>query len=124
MDVFFAEGFLPNYSFPRNIVHFWIQDERGLIKESPERSMDIALSEYAPGRSLVINKQTYISGGLFDYYTVLHNENRYKAAEPWLKLNEYRHLVKYCPSQKCGWFGVDSNLEYAPYAVQFLKNVK
>lgn len=114
MDVFFAEGFLPNYSFPRNIVHFWIQDERGLIKESPERSMDIALSEYAPGRSLVINKQTYISGGLFDYYTVLHNENRYKAAEPWLKLNEYRHLVKYCPSQNCGWFGVDSNLEICP----------
>ena len=41
-----------------------IEDLNGIVRESPERSIDIALSEYAPGRSLVVNKQTYISGGL------------------------------------------------------------
>lgn len=114
MDVLFSEGMLPNYSFPRNIVHFWIEDLNGVVKESPDRSIDIALSEYAPGRSLVVNKQTYISGGLFDYYTKFHKDKRSKAAEAWLKIDEYKKKVSCCTSISCGWFGVNETYNICP----------
>lgn len=114
MDVLFTEGLLPNYSFPRNIVNFWIENLSGLVVESPERSIDIALSEYAPGRSLVVNKQTYISGGLYDYYTKFKKENRFKAAQPWLELDETSKKVQCCSNIACGWFGVEENFNKCP----------
>lgn len=114
MDFLFAEGMLPNYSFPRNIVNFWVEDLYGRVKESPERSIDIALSEYAPGRRLVINKQTYISGGLYDYYTKINRKNSYHAAKPWLELEENKKQVQCCSSATCGWFGVNENYKFCP----------
>lgn len=114
MDVLFSEGLLPNYSFPRNIVNFWIEDMNGKVKESPERSIDIALSEYAPGRSLVVNKQTYISGGLFDYYTKFQKDKQYRAAKPWLELDEHKKSVQCCSNSACGWFGVNKGFDSCP----------
>lgn len=114
IDVLFSEGVLPNYSFPRNIVNFWIEDINGKLKESPERSIDIALSEYAPGRSLVVDKQTYISGGIFNYYTKLEKGVGFNAARPWLKLNEYNTLVYYCTNEYCGWFGLEEKHKNCP----------
>ncbi|GAU78663.1 DEAD/DEAH box helicase [Fusibacter sp. 3D3] len=121
MDVLFTEGLLPNYSFPRNIVNFWIEDMNGKVKESPERSIDIALSEYAPGRSLVVDKQTYISGGLFDYYTKFKKDKQYKAAEPWLELDEYKKSVQCCSNSACGWFGVNEGVDICPLCGGILK---
>ena len=114
MDVLFSEGMLPNYSFPRNIVHFWIEDLNGVVKESPERSIDIALSEYLPRASLVVNKQTYISGGLYDYYTKLNKSKRFKTNTTWLELEEYRKEVLCCTSSLCGWFGVSEIYDECP----------
>ncbi len=114
MDVLFEEGFLPTYSFPRNIVHFWIEKENGTILESPERSIDIALSEYAPGRMLVVNKKSYISGGLYDHYTKYDPNYKYKAAEPWLKMNEYKKTMRMCKNKDCNWFGVGTRAERCP----------
>lgn len=114
IDVLFSEGLLPNYSFPRNIVNFWIEDINGIVKESPERSIDVALSEYAPGRSIVVNKQTYISGGLFDYYTKFQKDKRFKAAEQWLELDEYKKTVQCCSNKTCGWFGIDEDIDSCP----------
>ncbi len=114
VDVLFSEGMIPNYSFPRNIVHFWIEDLNGRVKESPERSIDIALSEYAPGRSFVVNKLTYISGGLFDYYTKFQKDKKFNAAEAWLELDEYKKTVFCCTHDFCGWFGVNVVYERCP----------
>lgn len=108
LDILFSEGLLPTYSFPRNIVHFWIEDDNGKIKESPERSIDIALSEYAPGRIIVVDKKSYISGALYDHYTKYDQDNKYKAAEPWLKTEEYRKSIYCCENDNCGWFGLES----------------
>lgn len=108
MDVLFKEGFLPTYSFPRNVVHFWIEGQYGKIDESPERSMDIALSEYAPGRMIVVNKKSYISGGLYDHYTKNEKEYSFKAAEPWLKMNEYKKYTYSCENPNCNWFGLEN----------------
>ncbi len=108
MDVLFEEGFLPTYSFPRNVVHFWIEGQYGKVDESPERSMDIALSEYAPGKMIVVNKKSYISGGLYDHYTKYKNQYTYKAAEPWLKMNEYKKYTYSCENPNCNWFGLEN----------------
>lgn len=35
------------------------------IKQRPQQSVDIALSEYAPGRELVVDKETYRVGGIY-----------------------------------------------------------
>lgn len=107
LDVLFKEGLLPTYSFPKDIVHFWIEKEYGKIDESPERSIDIALSEYAPGRMIVVNKKSYISGGLYDHYTKYNKEHAYKAAQPWLNMKEYKKQIYCCINEDCGWFGLE-----------------
>ena len=105
MDVLFSKGLLPTYSFPRDVVPFWIEDDKGKVVQSPERSIDIALSEYAPGRMLVVNKKTYVSGGLYDHYTKRTSEYKYNAAQPWLSMTEYRSNVFKCKNNTCSWFG-------------------
>lgn len=122
MDVLFEEGFLPTYSFPRNIVHFWIERENGSIIESPERSLDIALSEYAPGRMIVVNKKSYISGGIYDHYTKYDPKYRYKAAEPWLKMSEYKKTVHMCKNKDCNWFGIGINSDKCPLCNESLES--
>lgn len=68
LDLLFDEGLLPSYAFPTGLCSFVIQewDNRQIqIKERPQLGKTQALSEYAPGRLLVVNKQTYRVGGLF-----------------------------------------------------------
>lgn len=105
-DVFFKEGVLPTYSFPRNIVNFWIEDKNGKIVQSPERSIDLALSEYSPGKIVVVNKRSYVSGALYDHYTKYSKEYLYNQAEPWLKMNEHNMIVYMCNEPHCGWVDI------------------
>ncbi|MFT5872267.1 MAG: ATP-dependent helicase YprA (DUF1998 family) [Clostridium sp.] len=114
LDVLFTEGYLPTYSFPRNIVHFWIEDKYGKIKESPERSVDLSLSEYAPGRMIVVDEKSYISGAIYDHYTKYEPNFKYKAAEPWLKIKEYNKDVYCCTNDNCGWFGLENDTLTCP----------
>ena len=73
LELLFECGFLPSYAFPRDVRSFvieeWKQDSRGQwrigIKQRPEQSVDIALSEYAPGRELIVDKATYRVGGIY-----------------------------------------------------------
>lgn len=66
LDACLEEGLIPSYSFPKNVVGFNIYNANGKIIQRTERSLDMALSEYAPGRSLVVNKETYTSGAIYD----------------------------------------------------------
>lgn len=73
LDVLFDEGFLPSYAFPREVRSFtieeWKRREHGPsrigIRQRPQQSVDIALSEYAPGRELIVDKQTYRVNGIY-----------------------------------------------------------
>ncbi|WP_162005400.1 DEAD/DEAH box helicase [Dictyobacter vulcani] len=72
LDVLFDQGLLPSYAFPTDLSSFSVFEkdgERVLIKERPQQSKSQALSEYAPGRLLVINKKTYRVGGIYDEQT-------------------------------------------------------
>jgi hypothetical protein len=69
LDLLFDRGLLPSYAFPTDLCSFVVQErgEYGRIKEKerPQLGKTQALSEYAPGRLLVINKKTYRVGGIF-----------------------------------------------------------
>lgn len=121
LDTLFIESFLPTYSFPRNVVNFWIEDQYGNIIESPERSIDIALSEYAPGRMIVVNKKSYISGAIYNHYTKYNKEFRYKVAEPWLEMKEYNKTIYCCNNENCGWFGLENDNSRCPLCGSLLE---
>lgn len=64
----FDAGMLPSYAFPTDLATFYIFERDGenvRVKERPQQSKSQALSEYAPGRLLVVNKETYRVGGIF-----------------------------------------------------------
>lgn len=68
LNVLFDEGLLPSYAFPTDLCTFYVFEhggDHGRIKERPQQSKGTALSEYAPGRLLVVNKQTYRVGGIY-----------------------------------------------------------
>ena len=68
LDALLEEGIFPTYSFPKDVVGFYVEDYSGSrIEQKPERPLETAISEYAPGRIIVINKTTYKSGGISIY---------------------------------------------------------
>ena len=68
IEFLFAHGVLPAYAFPRDLVALQIEqlDNRRQVQiiERPQQGANVALSEYAPGRLVVVNKQTYRIGAV------------------------------------------------------------
>jgi hypothetical protein len=71
LDFLFDQGILPTYAFPRSLSSFLVERfefrngrRRVVAAERPQQSAALALSEYAPGRLIVIDKKTYRSGGV------------------------------------------------------------
>jgi ATP-dependent helicase YprA (DUF1998 family) len=66
IEFFFSHSVLPAYAFPRDLIALEIGDpaKPGEAKERPQQSAAIALSEYAPGRTVVVNKKTYRVGAV------------------------------------------------------------
>lgn len=65
LDALYEEGIIPTYSFPKNVVSTYIPDMNGKILYEVERGLDVAIGEYAPGRAIVVDKQTYQIGGFY-----------------------------------------------------------
>lgn len=71
LSFLFDRGLLPSYAFPTDLCDFLVEEYkrdagrlRVLVKERPQLAIGKALSEYAPGRLLVIDKVTYRAGGV------------------------------------------------------------
>jgi ATP-dependent helicase YprA (DUF1998 family) len=71
LEFLFDKGLLPSYAFPTDLVDFLVEDVKKdggrwkvVVKEKPQLAITKALSEYAPGRLVVIDKLTYRSGGV------------------------------------------------------------
>jgi Zn finger protein HypA/HybF involved in hydrogenase expression len=68
IEFLFSHGFLPSYAFPRDLCALQIEEERPgpgrrvRIIQRPQQGLNIALSEYAPGRIVVVDKKTYRVG--------------------------------------------------------------
>lgn len=71
LSFLFAHGVLPSYAFPTSLSSFVVEQfknragqRRVAVKERPQLALAQALSEYAPGRLVVIDKITYRVGGV------------------------------------------------------------
>lgn len=109
-DVFYREGFIPSYSFPKNVIRFFVEkeSERGKnaprdIQYAPERDIAIALSEYAPGRFVTIDKKIYKSGGI--YANPRPKGFEQNQAEYYFKNKDYYNDIYIC--SECNWFGIE-----------------
>lgn len=73
LEFLFFHSLLPSYAFPTSLCSFLVDKSQKNPKgfweirtlQRPQQSISKALSEYAPGRLLVIDKKTYRSGGVF-----------------------------------------------------------
>ncbi len=108
-DDLFERGILPTYSFPLDVVDFNIEDtETGETKLSPQRSIDLAINEYAPGRTIVVDKKTYKSAGIYSPSRRNDVVNFFRPAEPYFNTeNGYFHEIHMCGNPLCGWFSKD-----------------
>lgn len=71
LEFLFDENLLPTYSFPTDLASFLVDEARTtgtytsvIVREMPQQDMSKAISEYAPGRLIVIDSATYRSGGV------------------------------------------------------------
>lgn len=69
LDALYEEGVIPTYSFPKNVVSVNIMDEKAKPCDQVSRGLDIVISEYAPGRAIVVDKNTYQIGGLYSFHS-------------------------------------------------------
>ena len=114
LDALYEEGIIPTYSFPKNVVSTYIPDMYGRILYEVDRGLDVAIGEYAPGRAIVVDKQTYQIGGF--YYP--GSERRHgQALTPARAYTEDPNYVKHvisCP--ECGWFGLmEEKTKHCPF---------
>lgn len=73
LEFLFEKGLLPSYAFPTDLASFLVErigkvpgqnSYQAIVVERPQQGLSKALSEYAPGRLIVIDKETYRSGGV------------------------------------------------------------
>jgi hypothetical protein len=66
IEFLFAHGVLPAYAFRRDLVALEIEEDTAQpeTRERPQQAANIALSEYAPGRTVVVNKKKYRVGAV------------------------------------------------------------
>lgn len=108
LDALFEKSILPTYSFPKNIVGFYIEDEKGeRIIQKPDRALELAINEYAPGKIVVVDKKTYKSGGIYNYYSKFEKSNFEKPARKFFDSEEYLKTLYSCTNNSCGWFGIE-----------------
>lgn len=107
-DALYKTGILPTYSFPMDIIEFNIEGPDGETKLAPQRGIDIAISEYAPGRTIVVDKKTYKSAGIYSPIRHKDQESFYRPAEPYFKKeNGFYKTIYACNNPLCGWFSID-----------------
>lgn len=118
-DVFYSEGFIPSYSFPKNVIRFFVEEESPygkkrprMVKYAPERDIAVAISEYAPGRFVTIDKKTYRSGGV--YANPKPHGYDTNQAEFYFGNGTYFNDILVC--SECNWFGhKEEGVDICPY---------
>lgn len=111
-DALYKTGILPTYSFPMDVIEFNIEGLDGETKLAPQRGIDVAISEYAPGRTIVVDKKTYKSAGIYSPVRHKEQENFFRPAEPYFKEgNGYYKTIYACSNPLCGWFSKEKPVD-------------
>lgn len=73
LNFLFNQGFLPTYAFPTDLTSLYIQGRdsknKVIVEQRPQLELNRALGEYAPGKQIVVNKNTYRIGGIYNPYS-------------------------------------------------------
>lgn len=108
LDTFLECGIFPTYSFPKDVVGFYVENSKGSsIVQKPERALETAISEYAPGRIVVINKTTYKSGGIYSFHSKFRADEQEHPARPFFESSEYFKPLFFCNDHACNWMGLE-----------------
>ena len=101
LDALYEEGIIPTYSFPKDVVSTYIEKEgTGEVLQEVDRGLDVAISEYAPGRSIVVDKKTYVIGGLYS-----HSNGKYNFQQAANFLDDSNYVKPLMRCDECNWFG-------------------
>lgn len=112
LDVLLESGIFPTYSFPKDVIGFHVENRDGSkIVQKPDRSIEQAISDYAPGRLVVINKTTYKSGGLYSFHSKFRPNEQEHPARPFFASREYYRNLYYCNNMSCNWMGLEFQSE-------------
>jgi hypothetical protein len=109
LDTLLEEALLPTFSFPIHVCKFVVKElsrvtGRIVTPYTPSIDLGQALSEYVPGRELVIDKKTFVPYGLsLDFAPDLLDR---AAAVPWDELP----LVNFCTACESAFDMYDSAL--------------
>lgn len=76
LQTLIGRAILPRYAFPTDVVSFWVPKRKRYgtqagpmeFSYAPQRDLQLALTEYAPGRSITIDKLRFQSAALFSPY--------------------------------------------------------
>lgn len=110
LDALYEDGIIPTYSFPKNVVSTYIFDPDSSYKRlayQVDRGLDVAISEYAPGRSIVVDKQTYQIGGLYYPGSERRKGRALSPARSFMEDGNYLKNVLTC--RDCNWFGLEED---------------
>lgn len=108
LDTLLESGVFPTYSFPKDVVGFHVEDRNGKeIVQKPDRALEMAISEYAPGRLIVINKMTYKSGGIYSFHSKFRAGEHEHPARPFFESKDYFKKLFYCKEHSCNWMGLE-----------------
>lgn len=107
LDALYEEGVIPTYSFPKDVVSTYIEDAKGEIEYQVDRGLDMAISEYAPGRSIVVDKKTYQIGGLYTHIPRRSGVNPFSPAKAFMEDPNYVKRIFQCVD--CHWFGFEDD---------------
>jgi hypothetical protein len=106
-----SDGFLPAHGFPINVLPFVNtsnesiraqngrfaeerDDNRFTIQSYPSRHLSMAIREYAPGNSVVIDNMSYLSSGLTMHWKVPPQDNEFRQTQA---------ILSYWRCQQCGF---------------------
>lgn len=100
LDALYEEGIIPTYSFPKNVVSAYVVDNDGRIVYQVQRGLDVAISECAPGRAIVVDKKTFQIGGIY------YHGNQYGKAPARKFIDDQNYVKELLACERCGWFGL------------------
>ena len=104
LDALYEEGIIPTYSFPKDVVSTYIYGPDEKLAYQVERGLDIAISEYAPGRDIVVDKETYQIGGL--YFPGSERRKGHASDPAKLYFDDKNYVKDIATCTECGWFGL------------------
>ncbi len=112
LETLIGQAVFPRYAFPTDVVSFWVAKARQpgdppgkrTFDYEPQRDLQLALTEYAPGRSLTIDKWRFESAALYSPFEptpelTLKRRRPYTSCVDcsWATMNETMVQATHCP---------------------------